>query len=318
MNVRHVLAAAVATAALSATAAPVAYAADAPAELPSCSDVGSGGSGYEMKLLDSTMSEATGPVVAGGDWYTYTVTVTSTSADELKDVGRSVALARQTENGEDQPGPWMDVEYKSKETGQWVALEGHGGPLTTLGTLKPKESVTQEVRMRAAKDTPEVINFIDSYFSASVDDVYVDPSTGTKTPCRGSMTAMDSFGVKQAGTTPEPTRTPGPKPTTTAKPTAKPTAEPTATATPSGGPSESGKPSGKPTATPSTVPTATGSASPAPQLAGNAGGTGVTGGTANLASTGTSGALPIVGLAGGAAVLLGAVAVVVVRRKGRV
>ncbi|MGW7412564.1 hypothetical protein [Streptomyces sp. NPDC054863] len=313
MNVRHVLAAAVATAALSAAVAPVAYAAGASAGLPACSDVSTGDGGYEQKLIAVTMSEAAGPVVAGGDWYPYTVTVTSTSADELKDVGRSVTVARQTENGEDQPGPWMDVEYKSKETGRWVALEGHGGPLAALGTLKPKESVTQELRMRAAKDIPAVINSIDSYFSSSVDDVYVNPNTGTKTPCRGTTTAMDTFGIKPAGTAPEPTRTPGPKPT----PTATPTSRPTATVTPTGGPSESGKPSGKPSVTLSTAPTATGSAAPAPQLAGTTGTTGGTGGTADLASTGASGALPVVGLAGGGAVLLGAAAVIVVRLKGR-
>ncbi|MEU8890310.1 hypothetical protein [Streptomyces sp. NPDC048442] len=311
MNVRHVLAAAVATAALSATMAPVAYAADAPAELPSCSDVSMGGGGYEQKLIKATMSEVAGPIVAGGDWSPYTVTVTSTSADELKNVGRGVTVARQTENGEDQPGPWMDVEYKSKETGQWVALEGNGGPLADLGTLKPKESVKQELRLRAAKDIPAVINFIDSFFTAYVDDVYVNPSSGVKTPCRGSSGAMDTFGVKPAGTTPEPTRTPGPKPTSSATPTTRPTA----TVTPSGGPSVT--PAGKPTATPSTVPTATGSAAATPQLAGGTGVAGGTGGTGNLASTGTSGALPVVGLAGGAAVLLGVAAMIVVRRKGR-
>ncbi|MFF0744175.1 hypothetical protein ACFYVL_27630 [Streptomyces sp. NPDC004111] len=318
MNVRHVLAAAMATAALSALAVPAAHAADAPAAaLPSCADVSTGDGGYEMTLMKSFISEIPGPVVGGGDWHPFKVTVTSTAAAELKGVTWTVGFARQTENGEDQPGPYLDVEYRSRATGKWVALPGHGGALEGPGTLKPRETVTQEVRVRATKDVPEEINFADTYLNAFVDDVYTNPNTGLKTPCRGTAPWQEGFAILPAGSTVptgKPTTAP-PKPTRTATPT------PTATGKPTAGPT--GQPTGKPGATATAAPTSAApspSGSPSAQLGGVTDintGTGTGGVTGNLAATGSSSALPVLGLVGGAAVVVGAAAVIVVRRKGR-
>jgi LPXTG-motif cell wall-anchored protein len=321
MNVRHVLAAAVATAALSALAVPAAHAADAPAKLPSCDDVSTGDGGYEQKLIKTSISDIVGPVVGGSGWQAFKGTVTSTAATDLKGVTWNVILGRQTENGEDQPGPYLDVEYKSRATGQWVALPGNGGELEVPGTLKPHQTVTQELRLRVDADVPAVINFVDAYVYGAVDDIYTNPVSGVKTPCRGSAGAQDFFVVKPAGST-----------VPTGKPTTAPP-KPTATATTSrpGKPGE-GKPTGQPTEQPSGKPGATAtvapssaapspSGSPTTQLGGvtdTGTGEGAGAATGNLASTGSSSALPIVGLVGGAAVLVGVAAMVVVRRKRRV
>ncbi|MFD3515892.1 hypothetical protein [Streptomyces sp. NPDC058657] len=323
MNVRHVLAAATATAALSVLAVPAAHAADTAAELPACYDVSTAFGDYEQKLIKADISRITGPVVGGGPWEPFTVTVTSTAAADVQGVTQQVTFGRQTENGEDQPGPYLDVEYKSNKTGQWVALEGSGGALEPIGTLKPKQSVTHELRMRVSKDVPAVINFANGYLSAGVDDLYTHPETGAKIPCKGSAANENGFEIKQPGA---------------AVPTGKPTTappKPTATATRPGRPGEgkpTGQPAGGPGATASAAPTSAApspSGSPSTQLGGVTG-TAAAGGattgdpvsgnpaaTGNLAATGSSSALPAVGLVGGAAVLLGVVAVIVVRRKGR-
>ncbi|WP_244409970.1 hypothetical protein [Streptomyces albofaciens] len=176
----------------------------------------------------------------------------------------------------DRPYWELDTEYRDRRTGEWKTFHD-ASPQTLFGSfaIGPRSVVTLTLRTRVVKDAKPGTGYV----LAAGDFRNRDGS------CGSAKEEWYDFTILPAGA--KPTETPG-KPGKPGGGTAEPTAsaEPSASATPGG--------------------TAGGS--------GSGGGLSAQGG-GHLAATGSSSALPAIGLAGAAAVAVGAGAVFAVRRR---
>ncbi|MGW8557342.1 LPXTG cell wall anchor domain-containing protein [Streptomyces tubercidicus] len=173
----------------------------------------------------------------------------------------------------------LETEYRDAKTGRWKTFHD-AEPEDVFGffAVGPRSTLTLQLRTRVVKDAKPGAG----YALAAGDYRNGDGS------CGSAKENWSDFTISPAGT----------------KPTQPPTAKPSEP----GKPSEPSKPGG--TAEPSQ------SAAPA----GGTGGSDSTGGLSpqgggHLATTGSSSALPAIALAGGAAIVVGAGAVIGVRRR---
>ncbi|MET9291118.1 LPXTG cell wall anchor domain-containing protein [Streptomyces sp. NPDC003077] len=323
MKLRHTVATAVAVATLAPAAllvAPAAYAAEGTQatqgatrteeKVPGCETVSTAYGDYEQKTLTLNQTDVDGPVVRGGGWRNFHATVTNISNKDVTTLNAAVYTWRQVEDEDPVVASFVDVEYKNRETGKWIPL-GYYEHFVRNGVLKAKKSVTYDLRLRAKADLPAHMTWADVSVEVSFVDSYRFPKPdGRVVPCLGSSTGQKSIKFVNATDKPAPTGKPKPpttstpKPSTSATTTPKPTAPVTHTPTSSPVPT---KPTAPVTARPSAPYASPSVVAVAAQFP--------TGGGGNLAQTGSSDALPTVGLIGGAAVLAGGAAVLITRRR---
>ncbi|MFD7664700.1 LAETG motif-containing sortase-dependent surface protein [Streptomyces sp. NPDC059788] len=300
MKLHRTVAIAVAAAALTPAVlltAPAAYATGtADEKLYSCSDVSQGD--YEQKTLKLDQTDANGPVVRGGDWRTFRATVKNIGEKDVSTLGMDVRAWRQVDDEDPVVGKFVTFEYKTGEAGKWTPVDRESGRFVTKGVLKAGQTVTYQLRMRAAADLPKHMEWADVSVGSSFVEQYRFPS-GEVVPCTAGETGQNGITIVNASEKPQP------KPTPTVTPT-KPGPAPSGTATPRPTPTTG---TSEPTPEAST-PSAKSSANVVTASDRTPSGPG-----GNLAETGSSDALPTIAMIGGAAVVAGGAAVLITRRR---
>ncbi|MFG2289242.1 LPXTG cell wall anchor domain-containing protein [Streptomyces sp. NPDC048595] len=216
-------------------------------------------------------------LTAGGAWTPFSMTLTNTTGKPLGEVQPFLHVS----SAEDVDRPYweLETEYRDAKTGRWKTFHD-AAPDDLFGSFAvgPRSTLTLQLRIRVVKDAKPGAG----YALAAGDYRNRDGS------CGSAKEAWYDFTVLPAGA--QPTQPPSSKPS-----------EP-------GKPGEAGKPGG--------------TAEPGRSAAsgGGTGGSDATGGLgpqgdAHLAATGASSALPAIALAGAAAVVVGAGAVIGVRRR---
>ncbi|MET9673594.1 LAETG motif-containing sortase-dependent surface protein [Streptomyces sp. NPDC006482] len=283
MKIRPTATVALTTAALFLSS-PAGHAAEAPARLPSCTEVSTANGDYEQKSLVAKV-EVTDPVLVGGDWQPIKGSVANIGDKDLSDVEVMAYPWRQAEF-EDPTFEYLQFQMKAAD-GSWHDLLDMGSKnIDVIPSLKAGETKDYDLRVKSGP-LPQDPMFVEFAFIGGFADVYRFPDTGKEVDCRATSNGNDVFKIQGASTQPTQTATPSPT-TSTSTPAATPT-----TATPA--------PTTTTSSAPAPTPTTTAPTTPAPGE--------------NLAETGSSGATTTLAVVGGAIVVLGAAAVFFTRRR---
>ncbi|MFF9478518.1 LPXTG cell wall anchor domain-containing protein [Streptomyces sp. NPDC014733] len=234
---------------------------------------------FESDQLRTAVKGLPHELAAGGAWSTFSLTLTNTTAKPLTKVLPFLHLS--SSEAVDRPYWELDTEYHDARTGKWKTFHD-ASPEDLFGffTIKPGSTLTLELRTRAVKNAKPGAGY-----ALAAGDYRNDDGS-----CGSAKEAWYDFTLLPAGTKP--------------------------TRPPSSGPGTPGGTSGPGHGATSGGGTGGGSGSSGGGTGGGSGSSGGPGpqGGGHLATTGSASALPVA-LAGGAALAVGAGAVVAVRRR---
>lgn len=154
MKLRRALSLTAATAALlpvAMAAAPVSQAADAP--VPLCTEVGAGK--YRQSATVTRSFGIPDRLTPSTRWTNFTTTLTNASPREFQSFELSGWALNYDDNMDHAYlGRYIDLQYWDTSQHLWKTLHGSRAPIPAQDTLKPRESVHVQMRLRLREDVP--------------------------------------------------------------------------------------------------------------------------------------------------------------------